>query len=60
MGVLNGTDNPRSANLVPPSFAFLYLGLSLVGAGIIFLYMSMYAFASLTRAYGFETEEGNS
>ena len=60
MEELSGTKSPSSATLVFPSlslsFAFLYLGLSLVGADIIFLYMSMYAFASLSRAYGFEAK----
>ena len=64
MEELSGTKSPSSATLVCPSsslslslsFAFLYLGLSLVGADIIFRYISMYAFASLSRAYGFEAK----
>jgi hypothetical protein len=57
--VFNGIKSSGSTDLVPPFSVFLYLGLSPVGAGMIFLYMSMYAFASLTRAYGFETKKGN-
>ena len=59
VGVFNGIKSSGSTDLVPPVLLFLYLGLSPVGAGMIFLYMSMYAFASLTRAYGFETKNGN-
>jgi hypothetical protein len=58
VGIFNGIESSGSTDLVPPFLVFLYLGLSPVGAGMIFLYMSMYAFASLTRAYGFETETG--
>ena len=59
VGIFNGIKSSGSTDLVPPFLVFLYLGLSPVGAGMIFLYMSMYAFASLTRAYGFETKNGN-
>lgn len=59
VGVFNGIKSSGSTDLVPPFLLFLYLGLSPVGAGMIFLYMSMYAFASLTRAYGFETKNEN-